>query len=198
MTVVVHWVRHGSHDRLDRVLCGRMAGVSLGDIGRSEAAGTAERLGAEALSAVYSSPLERARETAEPIAAAAGVQVREDARLIEIDFGAWNGARFDDLAADPLWARWNSARSACRPPGGETMVEAQARAASFLEDMLDRHDGERVCAVSHSEVIKAALAHALGLAIDHYDRFDVDPASVSTVHLGDWGMKVAAINVRPH
>ena len=197
MSVVLHLVRHGSHDRLDRVLCGRTEGVGLGEPGRAEAGRTADHLQRERPTAVYASPLQRAQETARVIADALGVEVRSDDRLVEIDFGDWNGARFEDLADDPRWTRWNTVRGAARPPGGETMLEVQARTAGFLEDMLERHDGATVCAVSHSDVIKAALAYALGLAIDRYDRFDVDPASISTLHIGDWGMKLVAMNVRP-
>lgn len=194
MTVVVHLVRHGAHDRLDKVLCGRMAGVCLGEVGRRQADAVAARLRNEPLSAVYSSPLERTQETARPIADAAGLAVTTDPRLSEIDFGEWTGASFEALQDDLRWRDWNGARSSASPPGGESMLQAQARVIGFVEEMIERHDGETVCAVSHSDIIKAALLFALGASLDHYGRLDVDSASLSTLYAGDWGLKVGSMN----
>src|SRR5215208_4605580 len=133
VTTTLHLVRHAAHDRLDRVLCGRMPGVTLGTLGRAQAAALSERLAGESIGAVYASPLERARETAEPLAERSGLAVRVEAAFQELDFGAWSGRAFDDLSGDPLWTRWNTARSLTRPPGGETMWEAQARVVGGIE-----------------------------------------------------------------
>ena len=194
MTTVVRMVRHGSHDRLGKVLCGRMEGVTLSGQGLAEAQALGGRLAGRPLAAVYSSPLDRARQTAEPIAAAQGVPVQVDADLNELDFGDWTAMPFDRLHAEPSWPVWNQARGLSRPPGGETMLEAQTRLARFLERMRLRHPDAEVAAVSHSDIIKAAIAHVLGLPLDQYDRFEISPASVSTLVVGDWGAKVHSIN----
>ncbi|HEX5775602.1 MAG TPA: histidine phosphatase family protein, partial [Caulobacteraceae bacterium] len=131
MTTTVFLVRHAAHDRLGRVLCGRMAGVTLGDEGLAEAERVAGRLAGEGLAAVYASPLERAVATAQPIARAAGVQLRIDEGLNEIDFGDWNGAAFADLEGDERWAAWNRERRTARPPNGESMGEAKARVVGW-------------------------------------------------------------------
>nr|WP_211113889.1 histidine phosphatase family protein [Azospirillum picis] len=201
-------IRHASHDRLGSVLCGRMAGVTLGDRGRAEADALAQRLSAQRLSAVLSSPLERAQETAAPIAARQGLAVTVDPALNEIDLGAWSGKRFEELHGDPAWELWNRARTHARPPaalpppagsptagsGGESMAEAQTRIAAALDRLRRANPGGRLALVSHADLIKAALAHALGLPLDFHSRFEISPASVSVVVAGDWGLKVHSIN----
>ncbi|MDB5481878.1 MAG: phosphoglycerate mutase [Caulobacteraceae bacterium] len=194
MTTTVFFVRHGSHDRLDHILCGRMDGVELSGAGRRESAMVAERLSRETVSALYVSPLLRARQTAEPIARALGLQpvVAED--LNEIDLGEWTGLRFDDLRPRAAWRRWNSARAHHRPPGGESMLEIQLRVARWLSEVVGRHPHTGVAAVCHSDVIKVAACHALGLSLDHHDRMEISPASISVLAAGRWGLKVHALN----
>ncbi|MGX7706029.1 histidine phosphatase family protein [Methylobacterium sp. Gmos1] len=196
MTTTFFLVRHAAHDRLGRVLCGRMPGVTLGREGRAQADALAARLSGEGLAAVYASPLERARETAEPVAARAGLAVGILPALNEIDFGAWAGLPFDELHQDPLWAGWNQARHVTRPPGGETALEAQARVLRGLEELRARHGEARLALVSHADVIKLVIAHALGLGADAMRLFEIGPASVSVLVLGAWGAKVESLNER--
>src|SRR5438067_2485975 len=139
MTTTVVLVRHGAHDLLGKVLCGREAGVELNSEGRAQASAVAGRLASRGLAAVYSGPLERVRQTAAPIAARAGLDVVIDPAIDEIDLGAWTGARFSELARQPAWRRWNARRLGARPPGGETMREAQVRMVGFLRRMAARH-----------------------------------------------------------
>jgi broad specificity phosphatase PhoE len=197
VTVTVYFVRHGSHDYLGKVLCGRDEQVRLNSVGLGEAEALASRLCGEGLDAVYASPLARTRETAAPIAAACGLDYKIDEGLIELDFGAWSGRPFAALAGDPDWDRWNDARDAARPPGGETMQEVQARVADFLARAQAGHAGGRVAAVAHGDVIKAAMSYALGLPINHLHRLEISPASVSVLVAGAWGMKVHSINEVP-
>lgn len=194
MTTTVFLVRHGAHDRLGKVLCGRMEGVSLSEQGRKEAKALAERLKGEDLAAVYSSPLARTRETAAPIAAAAGLPITEDAALVEIDFGDWTGKGFDELRDDPLWTTWNNKRAVARPPDGEAMAQVQARLKGWLDRVRIRHAEARVAAVTHSDVIKALVAHVLGSSLDQHDRMEVSPGSVTTLVAGDWGAKLMSLN----
>ncbi len=196
MTTTFHLVRHGSHDRLDRTLCGRMDGVRLGEAGHAEARGAAQQLRHEPLAAVVSSPLERCRQTATAVAHMHAVEVEVDPAFIELEFGDWTGLSFDALEQDPRFEPWNSRRSLNRPPNGESLGEAQMRAVRGLEALLKRFPDQAVAVVSHSDIIKALTAHVLGLNLDLYHRFDVDPASITTLVLGEWGAKLVRLNLR--
>ena len=196
MAATVFLVRHAAHDRVDRVLCGRMPGVGLGDAGRRQAEALARRFAAAGggLDAVWTSPLQRARETAEPIAARLGLAARSSDELCEIDFGAWTGQAFDALRDDPRWRRWNEARGGERPPGGESMAEAQARAMGEVERARAEHPDGAVVLVSHGDVIKAVLGGVLGLSLDAHARFEISPGSVSALAAWDGGGKVLSMN----
>ncbi|HEY8618324.1 histidine phosphatase family protein [Phenylobacterium sp.] len=194
MTTTVFLVRHGSTDHLGRRISGRMEGVALNALGREEAGRAAERLRGEGVTALYTSPVQRTRETAAALGQALELDPVVDERLIEIDFGSWTGAAFADLDADPEWRRWNEARSTARAPGGEAMDEVQARLGDFVAEVARRHPGERVCAVSHADAIKALLASVLGFSLDRHWALEISPGSVSVLCAGDWGMKVLSVN----
>jgi probable phosphoglycerate mutase len=194
VTTTVFLVRHGTHDQLGKTLSGRMDGVSLSDLGRREAEALAARLRGEGLETVYASPLQRTRETAAPIAAAAGAPLRFEDDLLEVDFGPWSGKAFEELSCDPAWAVWQRDRGVARPPGGETMVDVQARLRRWLDRARAEHPEGRIAAVTHAEVIKALVAYTLGFSLDQHSRLEVSPASLTTIVAGDWGMKVMAVN----
>jgi probable phosphoglycerate mutase len=189
-------VRHAAHDRVDRILCGRMPGVSLGDAGRAQASRVAKRLSGEQLAAIYSSPMERARETAEPIAAAADLNLMISPGLNEIDLGEWTGRSFAELDPDPRWKAWNAERAAGEVPGGERMQAVQDRVVTEFESLRCRHPGQRVAAVSHADVIKAAICGVLGLSLDRYHALEIEPASISSIVLWEGGGKVVCLNER--
>jgi probable phosphoglycerate mutase len=193
LSATVHLVRHARHGLLDLILVGRMADVSLSHEGRLEAAGLAARFVGMKAPVVQSSPRQRARETAEPVAAAVGAAVEVVPALDEIDFGHWTGCSFETLKSDPRWHTWNSARSTARPPAGESMMEAQQRVVGHLEG-LGRTLGDRAAVlVSHGDVIKAALLHIMGRPVDDYGEIDVAPASVSTIEIGSDGPRLVAV-----
>ena len=198
MTVDLLLIRHAAHIHLDRQLSGRMPGVPLSDAGRDQAAALGRVLAQATLARVECSPLERTRETAEAIATAAGLPppVMVEA-LVEIDMGDWTGRAFGTFDDDPAWHAWNAQRGTARIPGGETMAEAQARIVGHL-DALARSDVDgRIAIVTHSDIIRAAVAHVLGLPLDNLLRFDVGPASVSRIVIGDWGARLLSLNERP-
>ena len=190
-------VRHAAHELVDRVLCGRMPGVRLGEEGRAQARRLADRLSRERVAAIHTSPLERARETAAPIAETFKLTPEMCEAINEIDVGEWAGRKFAMLEDDPRWAAWNSARGVTRAPGGETMLEVQARVIGHLERACRSHPDQAVVLVSHADVIKAALLYVLGMPLDSYRLFDISPASISTLVIGDWGAKVIAMNEVP-
>ena len=185
VTTTVLLVRHAAHDNVGAYLAGRAPGVHLGVDGRAQANRLAEKLRRHRIDAIYSSPRERARETAAAIAELqAAAAVHQADALDEIDFGEWSGQGFDALQADPSWRRWNEARSLARTPNGESMLEVQARAVGAVQSAAQSHAGGTIAVVSHADVIKTIVCYYLGSPIDAYDRFDIAPGSVSTVSLG--------------
>lgn len=196
MTATLLLIRHAAHGHLGRILSGRTPGVPLSEVGRAQAAALALQLAGGSLAAILSSPVDRARETAAAIAAAQGAAVEIAPALDEIDFGEWTGARFDALEGDPAWTAWNMQRSTARPPGGEPMAAAQARAWNCVRETAARSSGATVAVVSHADVIKAVVAQVLGLSLDRLLTFDVDPASVTRLLVGDWGARLMSLNER--
>ena len=195
MGATLHLVRHAAHGLLGTVLAGRMPGVALSAEGAAQADALADVLAARPIRAVLSSPVQRAQETAAPIAARHGLPVQTDAGLDELDFGAWMGLTFDALAADPAWDTWNRCRSLAPTPGGETMLAAQTRAlAAVARAQAAVPDGEAVL-VGHSDVLKSVLAHLLGSPLDLLHRIELAPASRSVIVLWDGGGRVDGINL---
>lgn len=195
MTVTFFLLRHAAHDNVGGFLAGRMDGVLLGKAGRAQANRLGERLKRENIGAIYASPRERTQETAAAIAAACGLGPPQTVdALDEVDFGGWTGKTFDVLNGDTNWRRWNSLRSFSRAPDGESMMDVQHRAWGLMETLADRDSDKRLALVSHSDVIKAVVCHLLGLSIDAWPRFDIAPASVTTVAIGDWGAKILTLN----
>ncbi len=197
----VYLVRHAETDASERVLAGRQPGWPLNARGRAQAASLAWRLRHVALDAVYCSPLERARETAAAIASSAAAAAAAAAQAVtvcdqfdEMAFGDWTGLPFEDLSRDPRFARFNMLRSANPPPGGETMLEVQARMVAGLQRLQARHPDGTVAVVGHADPIRAALAFATGMPLDMLLRLAIDPASVSVVDLSPHAWQLMTLN----
>ena len=191
----IHLLRHGEHVQFGHTLTGRSAGVGLSETGRQQADRVAARLAGADIRAVLTSPVQRARETAEPIAAKLGLVSSVESGLEEVDFGEWMGQPFAALAAAPGWARWNTARSLAPTPGGETMLAVQARAVDVMMRQLAA--GGTVVAISHADVIRAVLAYVLGMPMDMMHRLEIGAASQSIVVLGEDFARVEAVNILP-
>ena len=192
---LVLYVRHGQTPTTGKVLPGRAAGLHLADTGRSQAEAVAQRIGAlKRVDAVYASPLERARETAAPIAAARGLRVRVDKGLLECDFGEWTGGSLRDLARKPEWQTVQRYPSGFRFPEGESFREMATRIASTAGRQRSQHPGQVVVAVSHADPIKAAVADALGVHLDLFQRISISTCSVTAIAYGDGGPIVLTVN----
>jgi probable phosphomutase (TIGR03848 family) len=182
-------VRHGrSTANSEGVLAGRAPGVLLDDVGAAQAADTAARIAQLPVVAVVSSPLERCRQTADVVAGALKIpmSVQTDERLTECGYGEWTGKPLKTLAKEPLWKTVQSHPSGVTFPGGESMREMQARGVEAIRDwdrkLSDQHGDDALwVALSHADVIKAIIADALGMHLDHFQRIVVDPGSVSVI-----------------
>lgn len=191
---VVCFVRHGTTPTTGRLLPGRARGLHLSEAGLEEAKAAAGRFAGLAVAAVYSSPLERTRETAAPIADAVGTTVVVDRGLVECDFGGWTGSELAKLRKLPEWRTVQHFPSGWRFPAGESFSELQARMLATVERYRREHAGQVVVAVSHADCVKAALAAYLGTPLDLFQRIDVGPCSTSAVALGEGGPRVLALN----
>jgi broad specificity phosphatase PhoE len=199
---VLHLLRHGTHDLGGGVLAGRMPGVGLTERGRAEIAAAAEylaagRLAGETIAALYASPLQRTRESAEIVSERLGLPIEFRDELIELDFGEWTGTTFNAIRGDPRWHPWNQHRSLARIPGGETMRAVQYRAVEAILDIAERHRDAAAVVVSHGDVIRAVLVFALGMPLDFYGRIEVVQGSLSTIRIDESGIRVVSINERP-
>ena len=194
MTATLLLIRHAMHTDYGERFSGRAEGVRLSEAGEAQAHALGERLAGEPIAAVYSSPRERTRATAEAVAGQHRLTVQEDAALDEIDLGDWTGRRIDDLVGTPDFTAWNEHRSEARPPNGEAFASVAERATGFAAQTAERHAGRTVALVSHQDVIKALIATCLGLSFDNVLRFDIGPASVSRMVFGSWGARLLALN----
>ncbi len=189
-------VRHGTTATTGQVLPGRAADLHLAERGREQAEAVAQRLAdvRPHPRALYVSPLERARETAQPIARALGLRARVERGLHECDFGTWTGQRLATLRTRAAWRQVQDAPSTFRFPDGESFAELQARVWATLERLAARHRGEAVALVSHADPIKAAVTYAQGVPLDLFQRTVISPCSVSAVVLSTRGPIVLCVN----
>jgi broad specificity phosphatase PhoE len=195
MVRTVHLVRHGHHTRVDRVLCGRMPGVELDELGCRQMSVCAAHVFPPPC-AIQSSPQRRALQSAAILAGWRDLPVEIVAAVDELDAGDWTGRSFDDLGKDPDWRLWNSRRGASRPPNGESMRRLQARVVHHLEQLRDDAGDGTVLIVSHAEPIRAALLHYAKVALDDFLSISVDPASISTLCFDRSGVHISRINQR--
>ncbi|MEY3617449.1 MAG: hypothetical protein RL726_147 [Actinomycetota bacterium] len=194
-STLVLLVRHGQTPTTGKLLPGRAPGLHLSDVGRQQAEVAAERLSAmKRIDAVYASPLERARETAAPIARAIGQRVVIDKGLLECDFGDWTGAELSKLMKLPEWTTVQRSPSTFRFPSGESFTEMQTRMVSAIERLVAKHRGGTIVCVSHADPIKAAVAHAMGTHIDLFQRIVIGTCSVSAIAHSPAGPIVLTVN----
>jgi probable phosphoglycerate mutase len=194
---VFHFLRHGEHGLLGKVLAGRMPGVGMTERGRAEIASQAERLAREKIAAIYASPLQRTRETAEIVSARLSLSIEFRDDLLELDFGEWTGATFDAIRADPRWQAWSTQRSLAAIPGGESMRAVQQRIVAAMIELNERHLHETIVLASHGDVIRAALLYALGMPLDFYNRLEIGQGAISTIQIHPGGIRVLAVSERP-
>ena len=188
------FIRHAATDCLASRLAGRDANVHLSVAGKVQGQRLAHSLKQQRIGKIYSSPQPRARETAEFLGDLLGDSVKIAPQLDEIDYGEWNGRSFDDLRSIAQWRDFNSLRSCTRIPGGELMIEVQARVLGLMESLCRRHPAMTVALVTHADVIRGALAHCLGMPLDLLLRLEISPASISMVAMEQDGPRVLCIN----
>lgn len=188
--------RHAAHDWLGRGFAGRLPDVSLNDTGRAQAQELVQRLRGAPLDAIYCSPQPRTHQTAQPLARDRGLAVATEAAFDEVDLGDWAGRTFDDVRDQPAWKHWLDRRGTAQPPGGEPFAKVPERAMAGLRALVAKHPGQHVLVVSHGDVLKAMIATALGLSLDLLERFDIAPASISILAMGEGWSQLQLLNAQ--
>jgi probable phosphoglycerate mutase len=191
-------VRHALNDWVGERLAGWTPDVHLNDKGQAQAKALARRLAEQSIAAVYASPLERAVETAQILAAPHHLEVQVREGVGEAHYGEWTGQSLEELAKEDAWRVVQFYPSGARFPGGEAIREMQARAVAELDAIVTAHPAQTVLVVSHSDVIKAALAHYVGLHLDLFQRLVVSPASLSVVTFTPMGPRLVCLNDTAH
>ena len=196
---VILLIRHGENDYVKKArMAGRLPGVHLNAAGKDQALVLAEKLASAPIKAIYCSPLERALETAGPLAAALSQEIIIRQGLIETDIGEWNGQTLKSLRRLKMWRTVQNAPSLFRFPGGEFFAETQHRVCRELEAICaGLEPKDLVACVSHADPIKLAVAYYIGLPLDNFQRLAVSPASVTALHIGEASSHLLNLNFDP-
>jgi probable phosphomutase (TIGR03848 family) len=196
---VILLIRHGENDYVKKArMAGRLPGVHLNDTGKAQAQALADKLASAPIKAIYSSPLERAMETAQPLASALSQEINIRPGLLETDIGEWAGQTLKSLRRLKVWRTVQNAPSLFRFPDGESFAETQHRVCRELEMICaGLEPKDLVACISHADPIKLAVAYYIGLPLDNFQRLAVSPASVTALHIGEASSHLLNLNFDP-
>jgi len=193
-------IRHGENDYVKTgKMAGRIPGVHLNEKGQKQAQALGEALKDVPITAIYSSPLERAVETATPIANARGLKIIQKSDLMDTNVGKWQGKSLALLRLTKAWKIVQNAPSRFQFPGGESFLDLQTRIANVLEGVVKKHNKPKdiVVVVFHADPIKLAVSHFLGLPLDHFQKLSCDTGSLTMLQVGEAGANLIKLNQRP-
>jgi probable phosphoglycerate mutase len=196
--VTIYFLRH-AHSQANNqgILAGRTKGIKLSTRGKKEAEGLVQTLGTLDFTEIYSSPLERCRETINPFCQShPGIPIHLDEAFIEMNYGEWSGLKLAHLARKKMWATIQSNPSSIRFPVGESFLEMSTRAIEGIEKI--RTNGKNALVVSHGDVIRVILNHYLGAHLDNFQRLSIDPASISRITFHGEKVNINTINMVPN
>ncbi len=193
-------IRHAVNDFVNTgKLAGWTPGVHLNDTGKAQAEALGRRLAPLPLRHMYTSPLERTRETAEAIHAHhPQIPLDEHTGIAEVRYGDWEGAKINDLRQRKMWSVVQEYPTRAYFPNGETMRGVQNRVVDAIEDLVTAHPGDMIALVFHADLIKMAVAHYLGVHLDNFQRIVISPASISVLMLTHGRPFVASVNDTAH
>lgn len=188
-------VRHGQNNMVGKKLAGRLPGVHLNAQGQAQARHLAAELAELTISAVISSPLERAVQTAEPIARVHNLPVEINEGLQEMDYGIWQGRSIKQLGRNKLWKEVQQQPSGFCFPQGEAFVSAQSRVAETLKALGEIYaENDLVVCVSHCDMIRLAVAYFLDMPLNAFQRLQINTASVTCLNLQNGRASFGPIN----
>ena len=193
-------IRHGENNFVKTgKMAGRLPGIHLNERGQKQAQALADALKDVPIKAIYSSPLERAMETAQPIADARKLTIQQEPDLMDTNVGKWQGRSLKVLRLTKVWKIVQNAPSRFRFPEGESFPETQLRIANVLERIVQQHKKPQdiIAVIFHADPIKLAVSHFLGLPLDHFQRLGCDTGSLTLLHLNEMGANLVKLNQRP-
>ncbi len=193
-------IRHGENDFVKTgKMAGRLPGVHLNERGQKQAQALGEALKDVPIKAIYSSPLERALETAAPIASARKLEIIQETNLMDADIGKWQGKSIKIVRLTKVWKIVQNAPSRFRFPEGESFPEIQTRISNVLEQIIKKHNKPQdvIAVIFHADPIKLAVSHFLGLPLDNFQRLSCDTGSLTAIYAGDSGANLVKLNQRP-
>jgi alpha-ribazole phosphatase/probable phosphoglycerate mutase len=193
---VAIFMRHGETEwnREGRVM-GRNP-VALSTEGRAQVEAAAELARQIGPDLIVTSPLVRARETAEILTAAlGGVQIADEPRLTEVEYGRWEGKTFGELISDQVYVNYRDHPMTMATPGGETLAIAQARGVAAVEEIMGANQSRRILFVSHGDIIRTIICHYMRLELAHFRRLRIDNAAFSAFEIGDNFAEIKFINL---
>jgi probable phosphoglycerate mutase len=191
-------IRHGENEYITRnKLPGQQAGIHLNERGQKQAEVLCESLKGLPIQAIYASSLERAMETAQPLANTLKLEIQPRPSLMDLNIGAWTGRSLKVLNRMKAWTIVQRAPSLFHFPAGESFLQAQERIVSELDAIAKAHPKGLVAVVFHADPIKLAIAHYIGLPFDHFQRLMIGTGSVSILTLFPTGAALMALNLTP-
>jgi broad specificity phosphatase PhoE len=196
-----YFVRHGETERnaLGR-LCGR-TDVPLSEAGRRQAQLLALRFKPMPVETLYSSPLRRALETASVLGEAVGRDPVIDSRLVELNYGAWEGCTYEEIshATPEVYRAWQRDPGSIAPPGGESGEQLIERVTPFLLDVAERHQSGNVVVVCHRTVSRLIACYIMGVPLSEYRRHvPMDNAALNIFETREGKWCVVALNESSH
>lgn len=193
---IILLIRHGENDWVGRKLAGRLSGVHLNQNGLIQAEELAETLQNVPIKAIYSSPLERAIETAQPLARVKKMEISICENLSEIHFGDWQGKTVKQIRRLKLWETVQNHPSQMQFPNGESFMGAQKRLVDCITQISDKHEpNDMVTCFSHSDAIRLLVAYYLNVPLDSFQRIHINTASISTLMLIKDHISVPFVNL---
>jgi broad specificity phosphatase PhoE len=190
-------VRHGTNDFIGKAIAGRTFGVHLNAAGREQAQRIADRLANEGIQRIICSPMERCRETVEPLATRINVPVEISEAVIEVNFGDYSGKTLKELESIPDWKKWNSNRTLMHLPSGENIGQVQSRMVQELLRLRRESTGQKIAIFSHGDPLRSIICYFLGVSLDIMSRVEINPGSISVVTLFENDVRINLLNSIP-
>ncbi|HOM01768.1 MAG TPA: histidine phosphatase family protein [Acetivibrio sp.] len=180
---VLYLVRHGQTDWNKENRCQGRIDTELNSEGILQANSVAQRLALEDIDIIYTSALKRAYTTAEIINQNLSKELVRDKSLNEIDFGEWEGLTFEEMRKLPDYDydKWRLTPHLATFPGEKSLKNVQDRAMKFVNEIIEKHNGNNILIVSHGGVIKLVILGMLGISLEAYNKFFIANASLSIV-----------------